>query len=1011
MKKKLLILCVVLFCSVASFAQSSMAVTGIVTEKRTGDPMIGVTVQVKGQSGGTVTGFDGSYRLSGVPADGTLVFSFMGMQSAELPIDGKTKIDAVMAEDHMQLDEVVVVGYGTARKRDLTGSIVSIKGDDLKNAPGNNPIKALQGKVPGLSVTNTGSAGGSPTIRLRGVATVNASTNPLFVVDGMFVDNIDFVNPNDITSLEVLKDPSSLAIFGVQGANGVIIITTRRADSGKLNVSYDGYAGVQMLHSRDKLNLTNASEFTMLYNEQLKNENPNAKEWTPDLLGKGTDWQDEILRPAVITNHGVSVSKSSDKGSSLLSLGYFMQDGIVKYDSYQRINARLASDYNVSKHVKVGANVNLSRWSSDPTSASVAGAAHALPTYSPYAPQEDWNNENIGSHFTPSPSIQKDIANPVAVMEINKGNSESYGYRLVGNAYTEINFLKDFILKITGYADLGTSYSSKYSPKFDVNNANSNSSHKSEKTSFKRSTDEYTKYQADFLLNYNKKVGSHSFGGMLGYTARVQGGKGFNASSDSLVDPSMSNVPKDFWMLGLGSDKTMRAGDWFSEEAFISYLARFNYAYASKYLLTATFRSDGSSKFSPNNRWGYFPSLGLGWVISEEAFMEKTREHVDFLKIKASFGQLGNDKIGNYLWFPTINPKGQQVVIDGKVYYIPTVSNLVDKNIHWEIVSGFDGGIEGQFFGSRLSAELGYYTKTTKDLLAYVAPPASVGAGFAITNAGSIRNSGFEFLLSWNDRLGDFTYGLSVNGSTLKNEVLSLGHDDSDIITGSYHRTSVGHPIGSMFGYVQEGIFQTQAEIDAFYPTPWKLRPGDIRYKDVNGDGRINEKDRTFIGSSLPNFYYGFGLNAGYKGFDFNIDFEGVSGNKIVNTKKLPTFTQFNYYDFHMDRWQGEGTSNREPILDQSRGHNYLPSTNLLESGSYIRIRSIQLGYTLPQTVVKSMGMSKLRLFANAQNPITFKKNSGYTPEIGGSILGGGVDGGSTYPLPSVYSFGLTVNF
>lgn len=1008
MKKLLVVLNLLLSVSFL-FAQDQLTIRGKVTDVKN-EPIPGVSILVKGSMQGTLTDSDGSYSLQ-VEKQAVLVFSFMGFESQEVPVNNQTTINITLNEQSFDLDEVVAIGYGVARKRDLTGSIVSIDGESLKTSPDYNPVKALQGRVPGLVMTNSGAAGGSPTIRVRGVATVNASTNPLFVVDGMFVDNIDFVNPNDISSIEVLKDPSSLAIFGVQGANGVIIVTTKRADKGKLSVTYDGYAGVQILSDRDRLKLTNASDFTMLYNEQLRNMNPSATEWIPDLLGGGTDWQSEIFRPAAITNQGISVSQSTDKSSSVLSVGYFLQDGIVNYNSYQRFNGRWAGDYTVSDHLKLGGNATLSRWNSDPATANVQNAAQAIPTYPIYSPVEDHNPNNIGSYYTPAPGIQKDVPNPVAVMEINKGTNESYGYRTVGNVYAEITFLKDFTFKATGYGDIGVNTGSRYSPRFDVNNATSNSSHKSEKTSFSRNTAEYTKYQVDMIVNYSKTKDQHRIGAMAGYTARIQEGKGFNAAADTLVSADMWVVPKDFWMLNMGSTQNKTNGDWYQAESFISYLARANYSYANKYLVSATFRADGSSKFSPNKRWGYFPSIGLGWVATEEDFVKNLTSKLDYLKIKASWGQLGNDKIGNYLWFPTINPKGQQVVVDGKTYYIPTVSNLVDENIHWEVVTGFDAGFESQLFDSRLALELGFFTKTTSDLLAFVAPPISVGAGYAITNAGSIRNNGIEYILTWRDKIGDFSYGISTNGATLNNKVLSLGNDDSDIVTGKYNRTSVGHSVGAFYGYVQDGIFQNQAEIDNYFPASWTSKPGDIRYKDLDGDEKITNKDRKFIGSSIPTFTYGLNLNGSYHNFDAAIEFNGVYGNKIVNIKKLPTYAQFNFYNTSLNRWHGEGTSNVEPALDTSRGNNFEPSTNLLESGSYFRIRAIQLGYTIPKNALKLLGVSKFRIFVNAQNPITFKNNSGYTPEIGGGILDGGIDNGGTYPLPSVYTAGVTVNF
>ncbi|MDD2797955.1 MAG: TonB-dependent receptor [Bacteroidales bacterium] len=993
------------------YAQQTVTVTGTVKDKTTKETLIGVNVVLQGTTQGTITNLDGEYTLNNVPKNAKLQFTYIGMDPLTVDVKNGGKIDVMMGANNIGLDEVVVVGYGTSKKRDLTGSIISIRGEDLKSSPESNPMKSLQGKVAGLVITNSGAAGGSPTIRLRGVSTVNANTNPLFVVDGMFVDNVDFVNPNDITSIEVLKDPSSLAIFGVQGANGVIIITTKRAEKGKLTISYDGYAGVQILHDRDRLQLTNASDFTALYNEQLKNMNPSATEWVPDLLGGGTNWQTQIFRPAVITNHGVTVSQATDKSSSVLSLGYFKQDGIVNYNTYQRFSGRWAGDYIVNKSFKMGGNATFNRWNVDPATANIQNAAQALPTYTPYAPTEDFDKLNIGSKYTPSPSIQKDVPNPVAVMEINKENSESYGYRTVGNVYAEIAFWKDFTFRATGYGDIGINTGSNYTPGFNVNNSTSISSHKNEKTLFSRNTAEYTKYQADFIVNYNKSVNLHRIGVMAGYTAQVQESKGFSAEADSLVDPTMWNVPKDFWLLSMGSEKTKTNGDWYDAESFISYLTRVNYSYANKYIVSATFRADGSSKFSPNKRWGYFPSLGLGWVMSEENFMEDIKDKVNFLKVKASWGKLGNDKIGNYLWFPTINPKGQQVVVNGKTYYIPTVSNLVDKNIHWEVVTGLDAGVEAQLFNSKLSVEMGYFTKTTSDLLAYVAPPVSVGAGYAITNAGSIRNSGFEYILSWRDKSGDFNYGISTNGATLNNKVLSLGNDNSDIVSDTYHVTSVGHPVGALYGYTQDGVFQNQAEIDAYLPASWTSKPGDIRYKDMNGDGKISEKDRTFIGSIIPTFTYGLTLNVGYKKFDFSVDFNGVYGNQIVNKKKLPTISQYNFYQTSLNRWHGEGTSNFEPILDNSRGNNFEPSTNQLESGAYFRIRALQLGYTVPRSVLKLLGCNKLRFFVNAQNPITFKNNSGYTPEIGGGILNGGVDNGDTYPLPTLYTGGLSLNF
>ena len=986
-------------------------IRGTVFEEETGMGLMGAAVLIEGTTNGAQTDMSGSFSLSGVKIGDKLVVSFIGMKTEIIPITYQNRssgINVYLKNDNYQLEQVVVTGYGTARKRDLTGAIVSVSGEELKNSPTNNVMSSLQGKIPGLMVTNSGSAGAEPDIKIRGIGTLNASSNPLYVVDGMLMSDIKFLSNSDIASMEILKDPSSLAIFGVQGANGVIIITTKRAEGNKTSVTYDGYFGAQTVWKRDRVKLTNATEFTMLYNEMLQNQDPNAASWVPDMLGTGTDWQSKVLRErAMITNHNLTVSKSGKNSKSLLSVGYYKQDGVLKYNTYQRFNVRFSQDYDITKNLKAGGNINLSQMDSKPASAKIQNAVMALPTYVPYAPEEDYDPENLGSLYHPSADIQSNVNNPVAQMELYKDTEKYRDYRIIGNIYGEWNFLKDFTLKATGYMDLGLYRGEQYTPRYDVNNSTSHSAHKNDITNFYRKSDEARTFQADFLLSYKKMITNHRIDATVGYTARKAISEGFNAKVDSLAN-GMNIVPNDLWMLSMGSVNRVSAGDWWNEESFISYLARVNYAYKDRYLLTATFRADGSSKFSPSHRWGYFPSVGLGWVISEEAFMEPLKKVVDFAKLRVSWG---NDKIGNYLYYPTINPKGKQVIINGVTQFIPTLSYDIDKNIHWEVMTGIDVGISAQLFNNRLGMELGYYSKTTDDLLAYVSPSSSIGAGYAITNAGSINNKGFEFSLSWKDRIGDVDYGINVNGATLKNKVTKLGDNNSDIISGDYHRTSVGHPIGSYYGYVQDGIFQTQEEIDNYYPMTWTAKPGDIRYKDLNGDKKITDADRTYLGSPMPTFTYGFGFMLGYKNFDLNVDFNGVSGNKILDLKKTVSWTTTNFYEKSLQRWHGEGTSNKEPILDKSRGHNYLSSTNLLENGSYLRLRNVQLGYTLPSSAISKLGISGLRVYVSGQNLLTFKHNTGYTPEIGGSALQGGMDQGDTYPLPSVYTVGLSINF
>lgn len=1008
--KKLLLMILAFACAAAAYGQTNVTVEGVVKAKDSHEVLPGVTVL--GSNTYAVTDSDGKYSIV-IPQNTELTFSIVSMKTVVVNAGKGGVLDIVMEAEIEELEEAVAVGYGTQKRRDLTGSITTVSGESIKNAPANNPISALQGKVPGLYVVNSGYAEGTPTITLRGVSTVRASTSPLYVVDNMLTDNISWLNVNDIASMEVLKDASSTAMFGVQGANGVIIITTKRADGEGVKFSYNGTAGVSMVHNRDRLQLTDADEFTMLYNELLTNMNPDAERWTPQLTGKGTDWIDLVLRPAFFTNHTVSVSKGGEKGFSTASLSFLHNVGVVKFNSYDNLNLRTNNEYSVAKWLKLGVQANLRYRKTDPTNVSLSSAARVIPTYSPWDSEEYWDDNNLGSYFTPADNIQKDVGNPIAAMYISRGNSHSYAYQGLVNGFAEIYFLKHFTFRAAAYADYTLQYSDSYNPKYYVTNGGSASSQYSRYTSFSRSTGEYRKTQSDITLTYARNEKNYRLSAVVGFTAKEQTSLGFSASVDSLLNSSYWNIPEDMRMLNVGADISRKNSDSYSSNAFLSYLGRVNLAVKDRYLLTATIRYDGSSKFGRDHRWGLFPSVGLGWVISDEKFMQNA-SWLDFWKLRTSFGKAGNDKIGDYLAYPTINPRGTTITSGGQTWYIPVTSYQVDRNIHWEVVSTFDVGTDVKMFGNRLNLELGYYYKQTTDLLAHVAPTISVGSGYAITNAGSLYNQGVEFVVSWEDRIGDFGYSVSFNGSTIKNRVLALGNDDSYITSGSYHRTAVGQPVGSFYGYVADGIFQNQAEVDewkAAHASSYDFKPGDIRYKEIVEDGKFDDKDRTFIGKTIPSFMYGLSIKLDWRNFDFSLDMNGVTGVDIINTKFWQTYAQYNYYKVQLNRWHGEGTSNTMPILDSTRPQNQLCSTAAIEDGSYFRIRNIQLGYNIPAKVLRSIKMDNLRVFFQAQNPLTFKHTTGYTPEIGGSILSANIDDGGTYPIPSSYTFGVSLTF
>ena len=1010
MKRLFLLLTAALLCVQIAAGQSHVKVQGVVTALDGGDPLPGVAVS-SGTSY-TETDFDGAYSMN-VPAGSTLAFILTGMRTAYVTVNAAGVYNVVMETESLELEETVVVGYGTQRRRDLTGSITVVSGDAVKNTPTSNPLSSLQGKVPGLYIVNSGAADGAPTVMLRGVSTVNAGTTPLYIVDNMLTDNISWLNVNDIASMEVLRDASSTAMFGVQGANGVIMITTKKADVDGTLVSYNGAAGVNVVHKRDRLELTDADEFTLLYNELLKNMDPNAPVWTPDLTGKGTDWIDMVLRPAFYTNHTVTLSRGGKNGSSTTSLSWLHNDGVVKYNSYDNLNVRSNNEYKVGEWMKVGLQANLRVRKTDPANVSLSATARTIPTYDPWDAENYWNPDNLGSYFTPANNIQKDVANPLATLYITRGNSHNYAYQGLLNGFVEFYFLKNFTFKAAGYADYTYSLGDAYTPHYEVTNGGSAASQYTRYTSFSRSTGMLKQKQADITLTYNKVTSKARINLMAGMTAKEYESQGFSASGDSLINSSYWNIPETMRMLNLTDEISRKNSDYYASNAFLSYLGRANLAFLDRYLFTATLRYDGSSKFGRDHRWGLFPSVGLGWVVSEEPFM-KGLDWLNFWKIRTSYGQAGNDKIGDYLAYPTINPRGTSVTSGGQTYYIPVTSYQVDQTIHWEVVSTFDIGTDLRLFNSRLSAEFGYYYKRTSDLLAHVAPTISVGSGYAVTNAGSLSNRGVEFLLSWQDRVGDFGYQVSVNGSTIKNNVLHLGNDDSYITTGNYHRTAVGQPVGSFYGYVSDGVFQNQAEVDqwtAEHRSSYVFQPGDIRYKDLNADGRFDDKDRDFIGKTIPSFLYGLNLKFNYKNFDLSLDMSGVQGVDILNTKFWQTYAQYNYYKAQLGRWHGEGTSDKLPILDSSRPQNQLVSTTFLENGSYFRLRNVQLGYSLPKKALNALRLSQLYIYLQAQNPLTFKHTTSYSPEIGGGILSANVDDGGSYPIPSSYTFGINLSF
>lgn len=963
----------------------------------TGVPVVGASVTIKGTTVGTSTDANGAFTIAATE-DAVLVVSYIGYLTQEVSVNGRTEITVSLQEDQSELEKVVVIGYGTARKRDLTGSIVSIRGEEVGDKPAANPISSLQGKVAGMSVVNSGRPGSEPDVRIRGTNSVNA-VKPVYIVDGILNDNINFINPADIESMEVLKDASSLAVFGVRGANGAIIVTTKKAKSGQTNVNFNTSIGVKSV--QDRVKLADANLFKELYNEQLMNMNITPFDYTD--WQANTNWQDQIFQNGTLNYNNISINGATDKNRFYLGLGLINEEGIIKHEDYRKITLNANNELTVNKNIKLGFTFNGYR-AELPDSKGVASAVRAAPIAPVF-------NEAYGYYHILPPFQSAQVYNPMLDIELSKKTTIAREYRAVGSIYADITFLKDFNFRSTLYADYGFNTSRGYSPLLIVYNPLSSRPDKSQllnqNTSVRQSQNIYSKIQQDYILTYKKSLNKHNVQAMAGFTTYYNS---MEATSSSVLDDGINRIPNnpDKWYVNaVGLESTKRGSGDAWEWATVSYLARVIYNYDNKYLLNASFRRDGSSAF-PNNHYQNFGAIGAAWDIYNEDFM-MNQNIFDGLKLKGSWGILGNQNVGtSYPAYPVVETSGSAVFGD-MIHYAYRNNLIVDPNLRWESVRSAELGIEFSSLGRRLSGEINYYNKLTKDLIVEV--PGIGGEQPSLMNIGEVTNKGWEFMLNWNDAIGqDFSYSISGNLTTVKNNVRKIGNEGYNIISDP-SRTSINYPIGYFFGYIHNGIYQTNAEV-LRYPmnTVNEVLPGDIKYKDVNGDGVIDLADRTMIGNPTPDFFYGINLSAKYKGFDFGIEFNGVYGNEIFRNWNRGTFAQLNYQQQFVNRWNGPGTSNWDPILNTSRGNNYLASTYWIEDGSYFRIRNVQLGYNFSSDFIRKLQLKSLRLYFNVQNLATFTNATGFTPEIGGNATSFGVDNG-TYPIPAIYTFGLNLNF
>jgi TonB-linked SusC/RagA family outer membrane protein len=978
-------------------------VSGKVTSS-TGEALSGVSVTVKGSRTGTTTDGNGNFSLT-VPDDAVLVFSYVGFESVEVAVAGKSTVDVSLKQSERVQDAVVVIGYGTASKRDLTGSITKVSGKEVADKPNTNPVASLQGKVAGLSVVNSGIPGQEPDIRIRGTVSL-FDTKPLYVVDGIFNDNINYVNPGDIESIEVLKDPSSLAIFGVRGANGVIIVTTKKGKSGKITVNLNSSVGFKRIV--DIPELTDANGFKTLYDEQRANQGAAPFSYY-NLFQGNTNWVKEIEnKNAIINVNNISISSGTDKNKFYMGVGYTKEEGLIRHENLDKVIITLNDELKVSKNIKLGFNVVGARsWL--PQIRGFSGALIATPIVEPF-------NTTFGVYNKlPEEIGGPQIGNPLMGVEAAKHTQIAREQRIAGSVFAEFNFLRKFTFRANLLTDVAFSDTRRYTPLINVYAAEINAVAPQAgftRTAVNQNKNSSSKYQQDYLLTYKNQFGDHGLTAMAGFTTYFQDLEGLSGIVQQYTTRDPIPYDKRFWYVNVFpyGDPTTRlssSAQW--ERATASGLFRALYNYKGKYLLNASFRRDGSSEISPLNRSDNFWAVGAAWEMSKENFMS-TQKVFDYFKVKASIGKLGNQiNSVNYPYYP--NLQEGPVAVFGELIvpaYVQAYINTPD--LRWETVRSYEGGIELDALKRRLHFEANYYNKTTRDLLVFV--NEGTAARF-YRNSGEIENKGFEFLATWSDRTkSGIGYSITGNLTTIKNTVKSIFREGYEI-PGDPSITEAGFPVAYFYGYVHDGIYQSIAD-KLGSPDASALGdygPGDIKFKDINNDGVINEDDRTLIGNPTPDFTYAITGNINYKGFDLSADFQGVYGNEIWRSwGNGNSFAQFNYRAARLERWNGAGTSNWEPQVNDLAAINRLSSTYMIEDGSYIRLRNLQLGYTFSGAWMSKLHITALRIYVNGQNLKTWKKNSGFTPEAGGTPTSFGIDGGG-YPIPAITTFGFNVTF
>jgi TonB-linked SusC/RagA family outer membrane protein len=969
----------------------------VIDDKNSGLP--GVSIQVKNTLRGTFTEIDGSFNISAAPND-TLIFSMVGMIPQKIAVGGRTVLDIKLYTETTLMDEVVVIGYGSQRVKDLTAPIVSIKGEELARQVTSNPMQALQGKVAGVQIINSGIPGGGSSVKIRGVGSIGDYANPLYVVDGVFVDNIDFLSSGDIEDLTVLKDASASAIYGVRAANGVILVTTKKGKTEKPVVSYEGYFGLQV--PVNIMPMSTKNQYVTLMNEA----NANATGYIPKDAAAypvSTDWYKKLVRVAPMNNHSLDISGTSDKTSYSVGGSYFFQNGIMDIkNDYQRYNFRGRLDQKVNDFLKIGLNSVVSKYGRNiPNDGAFFGAYVNPPVYPVY---DEANTTAYPVRFG-SPQMYgfgNQYGNPVAAAYYT--DIVEKGFKLVFSTFAEFNILKNKLTyKVSYNTDQNFWNYRNYIPLFNVGGSQG-----VRKSSLTKTTGSSSKQIIDNLITYRDKIDNHSFSVLLGQSTRMEKWETLSGYA-----PDVPGIDEQSKYLVNGSFKDRNAWDGAAVHNGISFFTRETYNFSDKYLATFTFRADASSKYQ--QKWGFFPSVGLGWVLSEEDFMANQKVF-DYLKFRASWGLLGNDLVpANSEQTLGQTGAGSSGIFGDRLVDGVGAQTVIQNYLKWEVVNEFDFGFDFTLLENKLSGEADYYHRVTNNVVFFA--PIATGGGVAelLGNNGSVLNHGFELNLNWKENLNNsVSYNIGLNLTTIFNKVLKLGgrnYIPGALVRGNYStRTQVGHPIGSFYGYEISGVYKTEAEA-LMDPVSQTIKDkGYFKYKDQNGDNVIDEKDKVFLGSAIPWLIAGIDFGLNYRQFDLSIGIQGQLGNKILNAKRMnrDVFTDGNYdQDFYDNRWTPDNKSSKYPSAE-AYNYSFIQQANdfFVESGSYVRIQNIQVGYNTD----KIRFIPKLRVYISAQRPFTFFTYKGFTPEVGGTPISSGIDN-SVYPMQSIYTLGLKMNF